>query len=78
VLLNPVLLVVPALLDLAYQLRLCIMNAACYGAPQSRHVSGSGLREGGQLKWQCGSATCLAGLINRGAMSSSAASHRLH
>ncbi|KAF6249927.1 hypothetical protein COO60DRAFT_1706290 [Scenedesmus sp. NREL 46B-D3] len=37
VLLNPVLLVVPALLDLGYQLRLCLLNAACYGAPQIRH-----------------------------------------
>jgi hypothetical protein len=39
VLLNPVLLVVPALLDLGYQLRLCLLNAACYGVPQTRHVS---------------------------------------
>jgi hypothetical protein len=39
VLVNPVLLVVPALLDLGYQLRLCLLNAACYGAPQSRYVS---------------------------------------
>jgi hypothetical protein len=44
VLLNPVLLVVPALLDLGYQLRLCMLNAARYGAPQKRHVS----------SWTCG------------------------
>lgn len=37
---NPVLMVVPQLLDMGYQVRLCLLNAAYYGAPEKRWVRG--------------------------------------
>lgn len=59
VLLNPVLMVVAGLLDQGYQVRLCLLNAAHYGVPQMRWVSGAGLR--GALAWTAMLAQSLRG-----------------
>jgi hypothetical protein len=63
--------VVPALLDLGYQLRLCLLNAACYGVPQIRHVS---LSTCGRAVWDWqgaavnGQAVCWRPLLPSAAM----------